>query len=169
MQVICKHAIELAEGAFSSAEPVKSDTSWDNWIFRESCRRLVFLVFYLQTEHIAYRSGRLLWVWFSISLVFCIQSNMPCLFAVELRDKPLPSGKTEWEAQNGSQWSTEHMLAEARRSQLGRFADLFDAHKTNDTTRLNIWNGGMDNLGMLLNLSVYMLRDMQHSIYSMYA
>lgn len=51
------------------------------------------------------------------------------------------------------------MLGEVQRSQLGLFVDLFDAHRTNDTVKLNIWNAGVDNLGMLLNFSIYMLRD----------
>ncbi|QKX57612.1 uncharacterized protein TRUGW13939_04730 [Talaromyces rugulosus] len=139
-QIICKRAIELAEDAFIIAEPMDSDKNWSDWIFRESCRRII-------------------WVWFAISLVFCIQSNLPCLFAVTLQDKPLPSSKTEWEAQNESQWRTEHMLAEVRRSQLSLFIDLFDAHRTNNATKLNIWNAGIDNLGMLLNFSANMLRD----------
>lgn len=108
---------------------------------------------------LSHKKGRIIWVWFAISLVFCIQSNIPCLFAVELRDKPLPSSKTEWEAQNESQWKTEHMLAEVRRAQLSRFVDLFDSHRTNDVAKLNLWNGGADNLGMMLNFSLHLLRD----------
>lgn len=51
------------------------------------------------------------------------------------------------------------MLAEVRRSQLSTFVDLFDAHRTNDAAKLNTWNAGVDNMGMLLNFSVHMLRD----------
>jgi hypothetical protein len=156
-QVICKRAIELAEDAFIKAEPMDSDNNWSDWVFRESCRRSAPYPCFIQL--LSHTCGRIIWVWFAISLVFCIQSNLPCLFAVTLQDKPLPSSKTEWEAQNESQWRTEHMLAEVRRSQLSQFIDLFDAHRTNDAAKLNIWNAGVDNLGMLLNFSANMLRE----------
>ncbi|KAH8694290.1 hypothetical protein BGW36DRAFT_384678 [Talaromyces proteolyticus] len=136
-QTICKRAIELSDG-FNTTEMAMANRKWKEWIFRESCRRVVC-------------------VWFAISLVFCVQAGIPCHMTSAFREMALPSTKTEWEASNETQWQAEYKSAEARRSQLSRFADLLSAYEIGDIAKLNSWNAGIDNLGILLNLALHVV------------
>jgi len=72
----------------------------------------------------------------------------------------------EWEAKTEAQWRTEYQNAVSARNAshggaLKTFGDLIDAHQrvpgVERDERLDVWNAGIDHLGMLLNLAVYMI------------
>ncbi len=83
------------------------------------------------------------------------------------REILLPCTKTEWEAKSESQWRTEYNNAAANyrsassSAALHTFGDLIDAHQrlpgVRMSERLNMWNAGIDSLGMALNIAVYMV------------
>ena len=75
---------------------------------------------------------------------------------------PLPCTKTEWEARTEAQWRVEYENAmTSKGAALITFGDLIDAHKRSRSGRnsegLDIWNAGIDHLGVLLNLAVHLV------------
>jgi len=69
----------------------------------------------------------------------------------------------EWEAKTEAQWRKEHENAAARSNStsLHTLGDLIDAQKHSSRDRLSegldIWNAGLDHLGVLLNLAVHLV------------
>ncbi len=84
------------------------------------------------------------------------------------REIPLPCTKIEWEARTEAKWRFERANAAKRRG-VGvsySFGDLIDAHQQcskgggaseSEREKLDIWNAGIDGLGMLLNLAVHLV------------
>jgi hypothetical protein len=110
---------------------------------------------------------RVAWVWFSLSVVYQIRSGVPgvpCRVADLTEGMPLPCTKTEWEAQTEEDWRREYYKARNSQSatSMQTFGDLADAHRGSPAdrlakaTQLEAWNAGIDNLGVILNLAVYM-------------
>lgn len=113
---------------------------------------------------------RVAWVWFSLSVVYQIRSGVPgvpCRVADSTEGMPLPCTKTEWEAQTEEDWRREYYKARDSQStaSIQTFGDLANAYKgspadrATKATQLEAWNAGIDNLGVLLNLAVYMTRN----------
>lgn len=112
---------------------------------------------------------RVAWVWFSLSVVYQIRSGVPgvpCRVADFPEGMPLPCTKTEWEAQTEENWRREYYKARNSQSatSMQTFGDLADAHRGSPAdrlakaTQLEAWNAGIDNLGVILNLAVYLAR-----------
>jgi len=76
---------------------------------------------------------------------------------------PLPCSKTEWEADTESKWRIEHENnAKRSNNKLQTFGDLVEAaHQRlpggRESESFRIWNAEIDNLGVSLNLAVYMI------------
>jgi hypothetical protein len=97
-------------------------------------------------------------------MVFYIRTEVRCKITEVTRFVPLPCTKTEWEARTEEDWRREY--TKARNAQtvtsLQVFGDLVDAHRCSPAERLlkakelEAWNAGIDNLGVLLNVAVYM-------------
>ncbi|KAE9365144.1 hypothetical protein N431DRAFT_353379, partial [Stipitochalara longipes BDJ] len=143
-QVVLKSRfIELANHS-SRVEGRRQDIQWVDWIFIESGRRIG-------------------WAWFILGLVFHLRTGVPCFVSDHFREMPLPCTKTEWEAKTESQWRIEHenAMARSKSSYLSTFGDLIDAHrhkvKGPESESLDVWNAGIDHLGVLLNLAVHLV------------
>lgn len=135
------------------------------------------LLFLLPSDHasvvpdlltwVKIKNYRVAWIWFMLGLVYHIRTETPCTVANFTRQVPLPCTKTEWEAQTEEDWRREYSKARnvPGATSLLTFGDLIDAHKCslaerpNKVRELEAWNAGLDNLGMLLNVAVYMERD----------
>jgi hypothetical protein len=124
-------------GAACRIDSFKFSSSWEEWIFEESSRRL----------------GNL---WFLVGCVVCINTGV-CDMSAVYKSLPLPSSKRLWEASTEPVWESEY---EANRLlQIGGFVtlgDLINAQQSDYTPsnaqKLDYWNAGVDNLGALLNL-----------------
>lgn len=77
--------------------------------------------------------------------------------AEHFREIPLPCNKTEWEAKAEHQWRIEHENSAARGLNLRTFGDLVDAHNDRSLGNLDVWNAGIDHMGVLLNLAVQLV------------
>ena len=102
-------------------------------------------------------------VWFILGRIFHIRTGNFCFVSEHFRELFLPCTKAEWEAKTEGQWRKEHNAAASAKGANGlhRLGDLIDANPRTPGTRmsdkLDVWNAGIDHLGMTLNLTVSML------------
>ncbi|TVY47503.1 hypothetical protein LOCC1_G002248 [Lachnellula occidentalis] len=143
---ICQRAVETANSS-CQGENESQDIGWKDWIYMESIRRVAC-------------------VWFILGLVFHTRTGNFCIISEHFREIFLPCTKAEWEAKTEAHWRKEHNVAASARGTssatgLHRLGDLIDAHTRTPGTRvsdkLDVWNAGIDHLGMTLNLAVSML------------
>ncbi|TVY93870.1 hypothetical protein LAWI1_G000563 [Lachnellula willkommii] len=143
---VCTRAIELANSS-CHGESKSQDISWKDWIYMESTRRVAC-------------------VWFILGLVFHTRTSNFCFISEHFRELFLPCTKAEWEAKTEPQWRKEHNAAASAKGAssatgLHHLGDLIDACPRTPGTRvadkLDVWNAGIDHLGMTLNLAVGML------------
>ncbi|PCH05510.1 Hypothetical protein PENO1_007540 [Penicillium occitanis (nom. inval.)] len=148
-EMICDYTLQQI-GHHADPEVNDPQRRWKDWIFDESIKRVA-------------------WVWFSLSVVYQIRSGVPgvpCRVADSTDGMPLPCTKTEWEAQTEEDWRREYYKARNSQStaSIQTFGDLANAYRglpadrAAKATQLEAWNAGIDNLGVLLNLAVYMTR-----------
>ncbi|KAH8683386.1 hypothetical protein BGZ60DRAFT_368473 [Tricladium varicosporioides] len=135
---VCTRAIQLTTRSIHQAGDRKSDLCWKDWIYMESIRRVAC-------------------VWYILGLVFHTRTGRPCYVSDHYRDISLPCTKNEWEAKTEAQWRKEHNIS-CSTATLHTFGDLMDAHQNlpdvQSSEKLNVWNVGIDHLGMVLNLAV---------------
>lgn len=113
-------------------------SSWEDWIFAESQRRLANL-------------------WFLIGCVICVKTGLVCDASQSYRTLLLPSPKSLWEAPTQSAWESEYEASRIlQTSGLVTLGDLIDVQQSDflpsNAQKLDKWNAGVDNLGTLLNL-----------------
>ncbi|QGA13108.1 hypothetical protein EYB26_000753 [Talaromyces marneffei] len=146
-EMICDYTLQQI-GHHADPEVNDPHRQWKDWIFDESIKRVA-------------------WVWFALSVVYQIRSGVPgvpCRVADSTEGMPLPCTKTEWEAQTEEDWRREYYKARSSQStaSIQTFGDLANASRGSPAerhakaTQLEAWNAGIDNLGVLLNLAVYM-------------
>jgi len=89
------------------------------------------------------------------------RNRLSCPFSNFYRELFVSCSKSEWEAKSESQWKFESQKAAASIGSLRTFGDLKDAHQrvpgNLGSDALDVWNAGIDQLGMTLNLAVYMV------------
>ncbi|KAH7040977.1 uncharacterized protein B0I36DRAFT_379824 [Microdochium trichocladiopsis] len=117
------------------------DTSWAEWVYDETRRRLACL-------------------WFIISRVVDIRHGVWCPGLQGCRDMPLPAPKALWEARSEAEWREERREIEARSgSMLTTIGDLLDAREagTAGQRALSMWYAECDSFGHLLRLAVSLI------------
>jgi hypothetical protein len=101
-------------------------------------------------------------IWFLTDRCVSVRTGIPCDATEGFRDLPLPCPKALWEAQSRDAWASEYGAVYCdKEPRLSRFGDLVDAHsKYGDASAMKMidkWNAGIDNLGSLLNLAVFLV------------
>lgn len=107
------------------------------------------------------RLPRLASLWHLLGLVFHTKIGR-CFVSDHYREIVLPSRKNEWEAKTEEQWRQEFDKAAANNvSTVHTFGALMDADRDlkgePTSEKLDIWNAGIDHLGMALNLAVQLV------------
>lgn len=97
-------------------------------------------------------------LWFLISRVVCVATDIPCFVSAGFEGIPLPAGKNLWEANMRSTWQAEYEVSNPTyNSRLSFVGDLIDAQKrageVPNKWKLDAWRSEVDNLGMLLTLA----------------
>lgn len=166
--MICDYTLQRI-GHHADPEVNDPHRQWKDWIFDESIKRYFSYTTGLACSLLMQMKYRVAWVWFSLSVVYQIRSGVPgvpCRVAGSTEGMPLPCTKTEWEAQTEEDWRREYYKARNSQStaSIQTFGDLANAYKglpadrAAKATQLEAWNAGIDNLGVLINLAVYMTR-----------
>ncbi|KAF2665020.1 hypothetical protein BT63DRAFT_82774 [Microthyrium microscopicum] len=137
-------AKKMLAGPMTPSELSSRSMSWKGWILAESQRRMTNL-------------------WFLIGTVICIKTGMMCDDSPSYKPIPLPALKSLWEASSESAWGFEYEATRnIQTSGLETFGDLMEAQKyrflPSNAQRLDKWNAGVDNLGVLLTLASTIIR-----------
>ncbi|KAF2788627.1 hypothetical protein K505DRAFT_328798 [Melanomma pulvis-pyrius CBS 109.77] len=132
-----RHHALLDTGFCSTTEEARPSTTWDDWIFAESNRRIGCL-------------------WFLICRVFTTH-DYPCPGFDTYEHIALVSPKTVWEARTQEEWLSEKAFHDIS-CPFQVFGELIEAkRRPNDAgnaQRLETWEAGTDKLGLMMNLAV---------------
>ena len=98
-------------------------------------------------------------MWLLVTQVVYIKIGVACDSFEEFREIPLPAPRSLWEARIHAEWQSEFdVYKNMPRMGMETVGNLISASGQSDTSmdklRLDIWNASIDNLGLLLNLSV---------------
>ncbi|CAM1504925.1 Fc.00g025160.m01.CDS01 [Cosmosporella sp. VM-42] len=123
----------------SETEAANPSSTWEEWIFAESRRRIGCL-------------------WFAINRVFALKtSRAGCSTFNDFLSLPLTSAKTAWEARSLEEWEAETSLCGISYP-IATFGELVSARKqpgdTVNARKLDTWEAGADKLGMMMNIAV---------------
>ncbi|KAL3601701.1 hypothetical protein FPOAC2_05972 [Fusarium poae] len=125
-------------GSYSSSEMTEPSTTWEDWIFAESRRRMCCL-------------------WLIISCVIIIEDGRTCSRCGAAEDLALPSSKMLWEARTREEWQIEKNVFDAGCAvlTLGELVGAMTNQGGSDTRqKLQDWETGSDNLAAMLNVVV---------------
>ncbi|KAF4452582.1 hypothetical protein F53441_4601 [Fusarium austroafricanum] len=136
-EVIGSRFLDLT-GSYSTSEQTEPSTTWSDWIFAESRRRMSCL-------------------WLIISCVIVIENGRSCSGCSAMHTLALPSSKFVWEARSLEEWQTEKAFFDMS-CPLTTLGELVDA-KNNagnviEAQRLQSWELGSDKMTAMLNLAV---------------
>ncbi|KAF5667134.1 atp-dependent dna helicase pif1 [Fusarium heterosporum] len=125
-------------GSYYASEQTEPSSTWEDWIFAESRRRMSCL-------------------WLIISCVITIESGKICNGCSALDTLALPSSKTLWEARSLEEWQTEKAFYDMS-SPLTTLGELVEAKKNSgnplEAQKLQTWEMGGDKMSAMLNLAV---------------
>ncbi|KAF0325421.1 hypothetical protein GQ607_007455 [Colletotrichum asianum] len=124
---------------------VSKTTEWDDWILEESLTRIAC-------------------VWFLVAQISSVRMGMPCGILDAWHNLRLPCHQSQWTANTSDEWKEETEALSSMRNLDKRpvtFGDLYELNKGANhqavIDRLDVWNAGVDNLGVLLNVAVNMI------------
>ncbi|EXM12293.1 Zn(2)-C6 fungal-type DNA-binding domain [Fusarium oxysporum f. sp. vasinfectum] len=125
-------------GSYSTSEISEPSSTWQDWIFAESCRRMSCL-------------------WLIISCVITIENGRTCSSCSDMQNLPLPSSKLLWEARSFEEWQTEKAFFDMS-CPIVTLGELVEA-KGNagnpvEAQRLQSWEMGSDKMTAMLNIAV---------------
>ncbi|KAF4430472.1 short chain dehydrogenase family [Fusarium acutatum] len=125
-------------GSYSTSEISEPSSTWQDWIFAESRRRMSCL-------------------WLIISCVITIENGRTCSSCSDLHNLPLPSSKLLWEARSLEEWQTEKAFFDMS-CPIVTLGELVEA-KANagnpvEAHRLQGWEMGSDKMTAMLNIAV---------------
>ncbi|CAM1508646.1 Fc.00g054940.m01.CDS01 [Cosmosporella sp. VM-42] len=130
--------LELLPGEyFSNTEETCPSTTWEDWVFAESRRRVTCLCFIL-------------------SRIVPFDHVVPCTNIDILDVLPLISSKTLWEARSQEEWETEKLFYDASCPMI-KFGELVQARRNSADPRhaqkLENWEAGADKMAVLINIA----------------
>ncbi|KAF5259979.1 hypothetical protein FOXYS1_9388 [Fusarium oxysporum] len=125
-------------GSYSTSEISEPSSTWQDWIFAESRRRMSCL-------------------WLIISCVITIENGRTCSSCSDVQNLPLPSSKLLWEARSLEEWQTEKAFFDMS-CPIVTLGELVEA-KGNagnpvEAQRLQSWEMGSDKMTAMLNIAV---------------
>ncbi|KAI7762513.1 hypothetical protein LZL87_008859 [Fusarium oxysporum] len=125
-------------GSYSTSEISEPSSTWQDWIFAESRRRMSCL-------------------WLIISCVITIESGRTCSSCSDVHNLPLPSSKLLWDARSLEEWQTEKAFFDMS-CPIVTLGELVEA-KANagnpvEAQRLQSWEMGSDKMTAMLNIAV---------------
>ncbi|QGI69817.1 hypothetical protein CEK27_002146 [Fusarium fujikuroi] len=125
-------------GSYSTTEIAEPSSTWEDWIFAESRRRMSCL-------------------WLIIGCVITIENGKKCSICSDMCSLPLPSSKLLWEARSFEEWQTEKAFFDMSCPMI-TLGELVEA-KTNagnpvGAQRLQSWEMGSDKMAAMLNIAV---------------
>ncbi|RBQ99297.1 hypothetical protein FVER53590_13627 [Fusarium verticillioides] len=125
-------------GSYSTTEISEPSSTWQDWIFAESRRRMSCL-------------------WLIIGCVITIENGKKCNICSDMRSLPLPSSKLLWEARSLEEWQTEKAFFDMSCPfmTLGELVEAkADAGNAAKAQRLQNWEMGSDKMTAMLNIAV---------------
>ncbi|KAG7405583.1 ATP-dependent DNA helicase PIF1 [Fusarium oxysporum f. sp. rapae] len=125
-------------GSYSTSEISEPSSTWQDWIFAESRRRMSCL-------------------WLIISCVITIENGRTCSSCSDVHNLPLPSSKLLWDARSLEEWQTEKAFFDMS-CPIVTLGELVEA-KANagnpvEAQRLQSWEMGSDKMTAMLNIAV---------------
>ncbi|KAL9561886.1 hypothetical protein ACKAV7_013809 [Fusarium commune] len=125
-------------GSYSTSEISEPSSTWQDWIFAESRRRMSCL-------------------WLIISCVITIENGRTCSSCSDVHNLPLPSSKQLWDARSLEEWQTEKAFFDMS-CPIVTLGELVEA-KANagnpvEAQRLQSWEMGSDKMTAMLNIAV---------------
>ncbi|KAF5682424.1 putative short chain dehydrogenase family [Fusarium denticulatum] len=125
-------------GSYSTTEISEPSSTWQDWIFAESRRRMSCL-------------------WLIIGCVITIENGKKCSICSDMWSLPLPSSKLLWEARSLEEWQTEKAFFDMS-CPFATLGELVEA-KANagnpvEAQRLQGWEMGSDKMTAMLNIAV---------------
>ncbi|KAH7123521.1 hypothetical protein B0J13DRAFT_566738 [Dactylonectria estremocensis] len=124
-------------GGYSKTEQAEPSSSWEDWVFAESRRRVACL-------------------WFIISCVISIDAEIPCSGCGALSDLPVVSNKTLWEARSCEEWQVEKAFYDVS-GPVVTLGELIQVRKNPSdplsAQKLQSWEAGTDRMAVLLNIA----------------
>ncbi|KAF5649400.1 short chain dehydrogenase family [Fusarium sp. NRRL 52700] len=136
-ELIGSRFLELA-GHYSTSELSEPSSTWQDWIFAESRRRLSCL-------------------WLIIGCVITIENGKKCSMCSDMYSLPLPSNKLLWEARSLEEWQTEKAFFDMScpMTTLGELVEAkANAGNPIEAQRLQSWEMGSDKMTAMLNIAV---------------
>ncbi|KAF5599477.1 C6 finger domain-containing protein [Fusarium pseudoanthophilum] len=125
-------------GSYSTTEISEPSSTWQDWIFEESRRRMSCL-------------------WLIIGCVITIENGKKCSICNDMRSLPLPSSKLLWEARSLEEWQTEKAFFDISCPfvTLGELVEAkANAGNPVEAQRLQGWEMGSDKMTAMLNIAV---------------
>ncbi|KAG5801371.1 hypothetical protein H9Q74_014206 [Fusarium xylarioides] len=129
--------LEIA-GNYSTSELSEPSSTWEDWIFAESRRRMSCL-------------------WLIIGCVITIENGKKCSICSDMCSLPLPSSKLLWEARSLEEWQTEKAFFDMSCPfvTLGELVEAkANAGNPVEAQRLQGWEMGSDKMTAMLNIAV---------------
>ncbi|KAH7131346.1 hypothetical protein EDB81DRAFT_808394 [Dactylonectria macrodidyma] len=124
-------------GGYSQTEQAEPSSTWEDWVFAESRRRVACL-------------------WFIISCVISIDADIPCSGCGALSDLPVMSNKTLWEARSCEEWKVEKAFYDVS-GPVVTLGELVQVRKNPSdplsAQKLQSWEAGTDRMAVLLNIA----------------
>ncbi|PNP55209.1 hypothetical protein FNYG_15536 [Fusarium nygamai] len=125
-------------GSYSTTEISEPSSTWQDWIFAESRRRMSCL-------------------WLIIGCVITIENGKKCSICSDMCSLPLPSSKLLWEARSLEEWQTEKAFFDMSCPfvTLGELVEAkANAGNPVEAQRLQGWEMGSDKMTVMLNIAV---------------
>lgn len=137
--VLCTRFLENNNFRFCNSEQTHPSSTWEDWIYAESRRRVSL-------------------VWFLITRTIVVMPKTDCHTTDTPETLPLPAPQTQWEARTRAAW---HKELEMKRPAMTTFGNLVQARQHVDKHEskkiLSAWNATTDRLGSLLNIAVVLV------------
>ncbi|RBA22372.1 hypothetical protein FPRO05_00719 [Fusarium proliferatum] len=125
-------------GSYSTTEIAEPSSTWQDWIFAESRRRMSCL-------------------WLIIGCVITIENGKKCSICSDMCSLPLPSSKLLWEARSLEEWQTEKAFFDMSCPMI-TLGELVEAKSNTgnpvEAQRLQTWEMGSDKMAAMLNIAV---------------
>ncbi|KAL0943087.1 C6 finger domain [Colletotrichum truncatum] len=131
--------------ATCGVDRANGEIDWEDWVMEESLTRIAC-------------------VWFIVAQISCVKVGIDCSVLEVWDTLRLPCHKAQWAATTLEDWKEETdalQYLHSRGKPPTNFAELYQLSRgTNGmagSDRLDSWNAGVDNIGVLLNVVVNML------------
>ncbi|KAL7925640.1 hypothetical protein ACQKWADRAFT_282592 [Trichoderma austrokoningii] len=141
-RMLCCRSRDLLGGScFTYPGEALPDTSWEDWIYAETRRRIIC-------------------VWFLISRIIAVQAGGSSILEYPISLLPVISHKTLWEARSTAEWQTEKALYDAS-DPMSSFEELVKAKRRSNEPyyrrKLETWDAGADKMGVLLSIAAELI------------